>query len=209
LRTKGRFLSISKLGKWGEKIIEVMAVKGRAKKGSIQDRLRKVLPGLGLLKPFIIRFANNAKITAQIMEILKNKGLDQTSYQQCYQLSEQLSNSKVKKRTQVWLQKHIKIQQQITPLPLLVSSDIIESLFGSFKHIIERSPQADMNRTVLLISALCGKLNDTIIISALNQVPHSELKIWEQENIPYTVRKKRQAFLANNEIQKPGNDMRE
>jgi len=48
LRTKGRFLSISKLGKWGI----VMAVKGRVKKGSIQDRLRKVLPGLGLLKPY-------------------------------------------------------------------------------------------------------------------------------------------------------------
>lgn len=173
-----------------------MAVKGRAKKGSIQDRLRKVLPSLGLLKPFIIRFANNAKIVSQIMEILKNKGLNQTSYQQCYQLSEQLPNSKVKKRTQVWLQKHIKIQQQITPLPLLVSSDIIESLFGSFKHIIERSPQADMNRTVLLIPALCGKLNDMIITSALNRVCHSELKIWEQENIPYTMRCKKTSFFC-------------
>jgi len=42
---------------------------------------------------------------------------------------------------QTWLQQHIKIQQQVTSLPLVVSSDIIESLFGSFKHIIERSPQ--------------------------------------------------------------------
>lgn len=54
-----------------------------------------------------------------------------------------------------------------------------------------------MNRTVLLIPALCGKLNDMIITSALNRVCHSELKIWEQENIPYTMRKKRQAFFAN------------
>lgn len=122
LRSKGRFLSISKLGKWAEKILEVMAVKGRAKKGSLLGQLRKVLPGLGSLKPFIIRFANNAKITAQIMEILKNNGLNQTSYQQCYQLSEQLPNSKLKKRIQVWLQKHIKIQQQITSKPLLVIS---------------------------------------------------------------------------------------
>jgi hypothetical protein len=64
LRSKGRFLSISKLGKCGEKIIEVMAVKGRAKKGCLLDRLRQVLPALGLLKPFIIRFANNAKTVA-------------------------------------------------------------------------------------------------------------------------------------------------
>jgi len=122
LRSKGRFLSISKLGKWAEKILEVMAVKGRAKKGRLLDRRSKALPGLGSLKPFIIRFANFAKITAQIMEILKKNGLNQTSYQQCYQLSEQLSNSKLKKRIQVWLQKHIKIQQQITSKPLLVIS---------------------------------------------------------------------------------------
>jgi len=85
------------------------------------------------------------------MEILKNKGLDQIRYQQCHRLSETLPNSKVKKRIQLWLQQHLKIQEQITSLPLLVSSDIIESLFGSFKHIIERSPQADMNRIALLI----------------------------------------------------------
>jgi hypothetical protein len=204
LRTKGRFLSMSKLGKWAEKIIEIMAVKGGAKKGSLLERLRKVLPTLGLLKPFIIRFANFAKIAAQIMEILKNKGLDKTTYQQCNQLLQQLPNSKVKTRLRIWLQKHIQIQSQIGSQPLLVSSDIIESLFGNFKHVIERSPQADMNRTVLLIPALCGKLEHTTITSALRQTPHHKIKIWEQENISYTVRKKRQAFFENNEIQKPG-----
>ncbi len=95
------------------------------------------------------------------MEILKNKGLNKTTYKQSYELSNELPrNSKVKKRLQAWLKQNIKIQKQLTSLPLLVSSDIIESLFGNFKHIIERSPQADMNRTVLLIPALCGKLDD-------------------------------------------------
>jgi len=46
---------------------------------------------------------------------------------------------------------------------LLISSDIIESLFGNFKYIIERSPQADMNRTNLLIPVLCGDLNERTI----------------------------------------------
>jgi hypothetical protein len=55
-----------------------------------------------------------------------------------------------------------------------------------------------MNRTVLLIPALCGKLVDTTMTSALNQAHHNDLKTWEQENIPYTIRKKRQDFLANN-----------
>jgi len=139
------------------------------------------------------------------MKILKTKGLDQASYEQCYQLSQTLSKkSNIKKRLETWLQQHIKIQQQITTLPLLVSSDMIESLFGNFKHIIERSPQADMNRTTLLIPALCGNLDEQSITQALTQANQNDLKVWEQENIPYTLRKKRQAFFTEREIQKPG-----
>ncbi|MEY3761069.1 MAG: hypothetical protein RIR39_2560, partial [Pseudomonadota bacterium] len=53
------------------------------------------------------------------------------------------------------------------------------SLFGNFKHIIERSPQADMNRSVLLIPALCGNRDKTVIMQALNHASQSYLKKWE------------------------------
>ena len=85
----------------------------------------------------------------------------------------------------------------------MVSSDIIESLFGNFKYIIERSPQADMNRSILLIPALCGNRDETVIMQALNHASQSDLKRWENENIPYTLRKKRQAFF-DKKIQKVG-----
>jgi len=205
LRTKGRFQSISKLGKWGDKILNVLAVKGRAKEGSLLARVRVALPGFTRLKPFIRRFANTTKIVSQAMEILKNKGLDQSSYDQITVLSEKFPiNSKVKKRLLVWLNQHIKVQKKITSLPLLVSSDIIESLFGNFKHIIARGPQADMNRTVLLIPDRSGKRDEITISQALSQVRHNDLKIWEQENIPYTMRKKRQAFFDQSNSQKTG-----
>jgi hypothetical protein len=205
LRSKGRFQSISTLGKWADKILDVFAVQGRAQKGSLLAKLRTALPGFIVLKPFIKRFASTTQVIAQVMGILKNKGLDQISYERCYQLSETMpKNSHVKKHLQKWLRHHLDIQKQLTDLPLLVSSDIIESLFGNFKHIIERSPQADMNRTTLLIPALCGRMDKTTINQALNQVRHNDLEMWEQENIPYTVRKKRQAFFDNIGSQKAG-----
>ena len=49
LRKKGRFLSISKLGKWGGKMLKSFAVKGVAKKGSVLEKLRNALPGFNLL----------------------------------------------------------------------------------------------------------------------------------------------------------------
>jgi len=204
LRSKGRFQSIGKLGQWGERMLKVMTLKRTESNDSTLAKLRLAFPGLNRLRPFIQCFASTARCVDKVMEILKNKGLDQATYEQCVHVSTSLpGNSKVKKRLLIWLEQHLAIQQQITPLPLLVSSDIIESLFGNFKHIIERSPQADMNRTTLLIPTLCGNPDQAIIAQAFSVASHGDLKIWEQENIPYTMRGKRQAFLQNIESQKP------
>jgi len=206
LRSKGRFQSISKLGKWATKMLDVFAVKGRTKKGSVLDRLRTAFPDLIQSRRFIERFALSTKVVSQVMKILKNKGLDKTTYKQCYELSRELPrNSSVKKCLQLWLKKNRAAQKEIMPsLSLLVSSDIIESLFGCFKHILDRSPQADMNRTVLLIPALCGTLNEEMMTQALKQASQHDLKQWEKKNISYTVRKQRQAFFNANMNPKSG-----
>jgi hypothetical protein len=210
LRSKGRFQSIGTIGKWGGRMLDILAVKGGAKKGSPLARLRAALPGFLLLKPFILRFASTTRLVSQVMEIIKSQGLGQATCDQCLRLSEQLpKRSKVKKRLQTWLARHMDIQRQMTPLPLLASSDIIESLFGNFKHIIERGPQADMNRSALLIPALCGNLDNATIALALNMASHHDLEMWERENIPYTVRKKRRAFFKPNESPKAGNNLLE
>jgi hypothetical protein len=206
LRNKGRFLSIGKLARWGEKMLGVLAVKGRARKGSPLAKLRAALPGFLTLRAFVATFAATAVTVSQVMEILKHKGLHRSTYEQCCQLAEQLpANSIVKHRLRAWLNRHIDIQRQLTSLPLVVSSDIVESLFGNFKHILERSPQADMNRTALLIPALCGHPDAAILSNALVHARHGDLATWEQEHIPYTMRKKRQAFFADDQSQKAVN----
>jgi len=205
LRSKGRFQSIGKLGEWADKMLKVFAVKDPAEEGSQLAKLRKAFPHFNQSKDFIVRFASTTAIISQVMEILKNNGLDKTTYKQCFELSRQLPrNSKVKKCLQTWLKKHFTIQKDLAALPLQVSSDIIESLFGNFKHIIERSPQADMNRTVLLIPALCGKLTDTTITQALRLASQADIKAWEKKYISYTVRKKRRAFFNSGYSQNMG-----
>ncbi len=209
LRSKGRFQSIGKLGEWADKVLDVLnrlAVGDDEQKDGLLDKLHKALPNFIQSRLFITRFASTATVLSQIMNILKNKGLDQASYEHCRQLSEQFQDdSKVRERLLEWLRRHIEIKNKMTPLSLLVSSDIIESLFGNFKHIIERSPQADMNRTTLLIPALCGNMDELTITQVLSQTYHKDLNAWEEENIPYTMRKRRQTFFSQQRSQKPGN----
>jgi len=212
LRSKGRFQSIANIGQWAAKILEAHSVEGGIQPPT-RAKLREVLPGFMALRGFVQRFASTTHTVARMLGILKNHGLNHASYELCAQLLATLpKNSRVKKRLHSWLQSHLEIRKQLTAkghpdLPLMVSSDVIESLFGKYKHILERSPQADMNRTALLIPALCGRLDKVAIAHALAQTRHDDLKIWEQKNIPYTVRKKRRAFFANlskNQSQIPG-----
>jgi len=211
LRSKGRFQSIGKLGKWAEKVQRVLdklthITNPAEQEQRLLEKLNKALPDFSQSRHFINDFSNTTKVVSCIMKILKNNGLDNASRKQILKESEKLAlSSKVKTRLLDWLHQHIDIRKKITTLPLLVSSDIIESLFGRFKHIIARSPHADMNRSTLLIPALCGKLDDVTMTQAMRQVSHHDLKEWENDSIPYTLRKKRQVFFDQINIQKPGN----
>ncbi len=63
---------------------------------------------------------------------------------------------------------------------------------------------ADPMMLPLLIPALCGDLDEITITQALNQARQRDLKQWEQENIPYTMRKNRHAFFNESTSQKAG-----
>ncbi len=81
------------------------------------NRLRIARPNFIQMRGFIESFAKTTSIVSQVMEILKNRGLDKTSYKECYHLSTKLPrNSKVKKRLQTWLKQNLTIQKQITTL---------------------------------------------------------------------------------------------
>lgn len=198
LRTKGRFLSIGRLGRWGEKLLDVLSTGKDTQDDETLNKLHAALPDFDDRRSFIRRFAGTAKVVSQVMELLKNNGLNRSTFGKCRRLAETLSDDPEVKQTLLdWLKRHIAIKRQVTRFSLPVSSDIIESLFGRFKHMLERNPQADMNRSALLIPILCGTLNETTIRHALSNVPHDALKEWEQKNIPYTMRKKRREFFGS------------
>jgi hypothetical protein len=97
-----------------------------------------------------------------------------------------------------WLEQilHIQCWLGIGQTPLAVSSDIIESLSGKFKVIVQRNPKAEFNRIVLAIPALCGLHDPTSVSDALKSTTHRDLQRWEKENVHSSQIKLRQQFLA-------------
>lgn len=193
LRKKGRFMSISRLGEWGKKL----AGRLQPPNGCAESGPPEVLPEIGQHLPFIQDFSHTTHHVSQVMKVLKQQGLKPETVHTCREQLKLLADANVQAALEGWLDKHQAIQQRLGARSLPVSSDVIESLFGSFKHIMTRNPQADMNRSVLLIPALCagGHLDERQISTLLANTPHKTLLAWEQENIPYTLRKKRQEFF--------------
>ena len=74
---------------------------------------------------------------------MKTQGLNQTTYTQAKDVLARLPvRPVVRSRLSTWLEKHIKIHRALAigQLPLVVSTDAIESVFGIFKTVVQRNP---------------------------------------------------------------------
>ena len=131
---------------------------------------------------------------------LNLKGLNQATYSQAKNLLKRLpKRSEVHARLLSWLDRHLHIQCKLAigQLPLLVSSDVIESLFGKFKTIIQRNPQAELNRLVYVIPLLCGTHTSSQIDFALRGCSHGEMLDHIKKTIPPTLRQQRFRILSS------------
>lgn len=214
IRTKGRFQGITVLAEWAGKILALIGGQGRATEGSELDGLRKAFCGLAQLRVFLEKFVTTCHLVEQFLKIMKQKGMNQASYVEAQAVLAQLpERSQVRSRLMIWLDRHLRVQCRlgIGQLPLLVSSDVIESLFGKFKTIIQRNPQAELNRLIYMMPLLCGKRTSDDIDRALRDCSHLQMLAQIEQTIPTTLRQQRHRILdsgRSNGVPETGNPAR-
>lgn len=77
----------------------------------------------------------------------------------------------------------------------LGSSDVLESLFGKYKALVQRSPLHAITEAVLHLAALTSSRSKAVIRQAMESVPAAEVRAWFKENgEPTLLAKRRQAF---------------
>ena len=209
LRSKGRFQGISRVTSWAAKILGIFHPERSVKDDSEVKQLRATMPDFLSLEPFIEKFSETMQSVNSVLELLKHQGLSEETYQSTRGLLTALPEVEVKEAIVEWLAQQMAIQRILgsgEDIPLLVSSDIIESLFGKFKYAMQRCPSLEINRSTLLIPALCGHLERDSIDELLRESQHKELLEWEEKNVPETLRKKRQKLNKNHQqkVPKPG-----
>ena len=206
IRTKGRFQGIGRLATWARQILRVLHAGGNDPQGDALEKLHQALPDFLQQQPFIERFARTIDVIHQFWKSVKNEGLNKKTYEEGHQLALALpNNSTVRDKLIQWLDDHWAIYQrmELGEAGMPVSSDIIESLFGKFKYMTERSPSAEMNRLALVIPVFCGIAPTPLELgSHFSTCRQKDLVAWENKNISHTLRKRRKAFMDN-----PSTDM--
>jgi len=198
VRTKGRFQGITEVAEWAGKLLKLMGGPGRSKNDSEVGMLRKAFRGLSQLRQFLEQFCATCRVVEEFLKLLKLKGLNQATGAQAKTILKRLpQGSEVRVRLSSWIDRHLRIQRNLSigQLPLLVSSDVVESLFGKFKTIVQRNPQAELNRLVYIIPLLCGTHTSAEIDRALRGCSHGQMLDQIQKTIPPTLRQQRYRIL--------------
>lgn len=191
MRHKARFMNLSKLAKWASRVITLLSeVKpGRPRPG--QARARGFFAWLRNYTPMVDKILTATTTLDRIQRIVKTRGLNAASALEVkIELLRLGKQSVIAKRLRIWVDKQLALATRLGR-PLLVTSDIIESLFGRWKSVIGYHRSAELTTSVLLLPALCGDLTPDLVREALRKVRIEDIDGWKAREIGTTVRSKR------------------
>ena len=132
--------------------------------------------------------ANLLEFTNAIQKKLKKEGLSKETMINCKQIYEEknlegLGESAGKKVIEM-------IEEMEKELPagkrLLATSDVVESLNGKWKTLIEGSRTPALGNNALLMAALMGEIQEDDVKRALEAVKVEDVDTWTQETIGIT-----------------------
>ena len=186
LRSIGRFQSIIKSVEWGLNAINFYKIHKRESKTKYQTLLSKSLSWLIEMHDFLTIFRQECTLLNSIQKLVKINGINQNIYKKCM---EEINNSKIsqkfKEKITVILKRYLR-NASLMSQTINVSSDVIESLFGVYKLIFERSKSTDIASSALYLPALSGKVTIELVSNAIKNCSINDVKNWRNENLPET-----------------------
>jgi hypothetical protein len=191
-RTKARWSNLEPLVGWG---LKVLAYGRRAKP---TDQKFSLL--FGWLEDQAERLAEARLLVVMsqaVCRIIKHHGINAQQVHRCEQVIESLSQTEGARafgqELKAFLQEQVgKVKKGET---LLGSSDVIESLFGKYKALVQRSPIQAITTTILLVAAWTSQRTERVIRQAMETVKNSSVTAWfKAQGVPSLLAQRRAAI---------------
>jgi hypothetical protein len=139
------------------------------------------------------------KVVKEAEEEIKRGGLSRTSWRRIKRrlagASQPVGREKAFRRQVLSF-----VRQEGAKVPLrqryLGSSDVLESLFGKYKDLVEQAPCREITANVLMIPLLVTPLTAELLRQALESVRGQEVEQWLEEHLGPSPQKKKRVVLA-------------
>jgi hypothetical protein len=194
IREKARFLNLPNLANWFEKLIDIR--KRKALTGKERKQIKKYFGWVWQpkLEPYIRTFIKEVKAIKDLQKILKNTGINEFSYQKACSKLSQVDDAKLTEPIKNALTIEFEASRRMG-FPLLMTSDLIESLFGKQKAITKPHRLSEINRSVLSLPVVCEEITSELIEKAFSKTSEKEVARWVKRNIPTTLLSRKQKVM--------------
>ena len=198
-RSKSRYFNLDELIGWGIKIINYLE-KPEYNQEENEEKAKKLELKLGGVKEYkesLIIWKEMISITRSLEAKIKKEGLSQDSYEEFEQNCQTSSGvERINKFCE-------KIPEYLTRELLMIgedeiriiSTDVIESLFGKYKSFSQKSPLKEIRRMILTIPISTLEITRELIKKALSTVKNVDVEDWELRTFGQsTLSKRKMAF---------------
>lgn len=184
-RSKSRYLNLDDLIKWGKNIIKYLK-KLSENESKLGEKESKILRELSWVKEYTEELDLWEKMLREIRQIekkIKTEGLNKKIVKEYGAKNRELKENKkelmLREKIEQYLQEQTKnIEENET---LIMSSDIIESLFGKYKLSSQKGPLKEIRRMILTIPLSTMKITKELVKQSLSMIKNIDVEKWEKE----------------------------
>lgn len=204
LRTKGRYLGISRVVDWANNILRIFKAKNLDE--NVMNKLNEILGPIKKYKSTIEKMVDEFTAINFVLEGLKNLGLTLDTLDASIFCLESIGpRSKIKNEMIDYLVKTYE-DSIFMKTCVITSTDIIESIFGKLKYLIQNESM-DIGRLALLLPCLCGKkVTLEEITNAMKEIQVSNIRNWQEKEIGKSLLSKRLKAIQSEDLLKPTKD---
>ncbi len=146
---------------------------------------------------FLKDFRLEIQSLTEIQKLIKKCHLNEFSFKKVLTIINNIADNAIKTPLLEYITTEFNYD---TPYPLLLTSDIIESLFGKYKNIAKPHCMTEINRMTLALPCITEDITPKLIQEAFDHTHCDDVKRWIKEEVGDTLLAKRRKALGSSVI---------
>lgn len=197
-RSKSRYFNLDELVRWGINIINYLEKEKEKNQERVQEETNrdKIELKLAWVKEYqesLMIWSEMLSITRGIEEKVKKQGLYLEIVQQLLQNPQKRFSSERINKFQQKIAESLKREIEMFKEDeiRIMSTDVIESLFGKYKSFSQKSSLKEIRRMILIIPLSTLEITREFIKQGLEKVKNVDVKDWESKTFAQSMQGKR------------------